>query len=166
MAITDYTTPASVRAIIGVSDDEIDDITIENSIYSNLLDEAFYDLSPTMEADYATTKASIPLNANQVRFVRLIETWAGYTVAGFLMTSMEMFAPQIIKSDKDEVARVSNPYVNVETNIKQITRSLANRILNLYPVLFPTHLVPDPVKYINVVATSAPVDPVTGDATF
>lgn len=163
MAITDYTTSISIRAAIGVSDDELESATIEDIIYSVQLDEALHDLGPTLADDYTTVKNSTPpLTKDQTRFVNLINTWAAYTVSTMLMTSLPMFAPKEIKSDKDALTRIDDPYKDVRTNIVQSASTLAGRILKLYAQLFPSQKAPTAVTYINVISVGLPSDPVTG----
>lgn len=162
MAITDYTTPTSIRAIIGVSDDEISDATITDVVYSIMLDEALYDLSPTLATDYATVKALPTPTADQTRFLNLINTWCAYQVASQLMTSLELFAPKEIKSEKDAFTRIDNPYADIEANIVQILGTLGTRILNLYADLFPAQLPPKVTTIVSAVAVGLPLDPVTG----
>lgn len=162
MAILDYTTPTSIRAIIGVSDDEISDATIEDVVYSVMLNEALIDLSPTLVADYTTVKAILTPSADQTRFLNLVNTWCAYQVASQLMTSLELFAPKEIKSEKDAFTRIDDPYKDIEANIIQILSTLGTRILKLYAVLFPSQSTPTSTAIVSALAVGLPIDPVTG----
>lgn len=161
MAITDYTTSTSIRAALGVSDDEIENATIEDDIYSVQLDEALYELSPDLAADYVTVKAGTQ-TPQAVRFVKLVNTWCTYRVANDLLATVRMFAPQTIKADKDEATRVADPYKDLRETVSQLLSRFALSILTVYADLFPAQLPPVPKVTINLVSVSLPLDPVTG----
>jgi hypothetical protein len=161
MAITDYTTSTSIRAVLGVSDDEIENATIEDDIYSVQLDEALYELGPTLAADYATIKAGTQTPQTS-RFLKLINTWCAYHVANDLLTSVKMFAPQTIKADKDEAIRVADPYKDLRETVSQLLSKFALKILTVYADLFPAQLPPVQKVTINLISVSLPTDPVTG----
>ena len=162
MAITDYTTTASIRAVLGVSDDELEDTTILDPVYSTLLDEALNDLNPSLATDYATIKAIPSPTPDQKRFLNLISTWSAYTVTQSLLVSVAMFAPQQITAEKDSQVRVSDPYKDLAQSVSELISDLAGRILTLYAKLFPAHVAPVKTVRLNMVSVGLPVDPVTG----
>lgn len=162
MAITDYTTYDEIRAILGVAPEELEDVTIALPTYGFMLSEGLLDLVETLEDDYATVSAIVPATKNTTRFVNLINAWAGYQVAGQLMVSIEMFAPQTIKSDKDEQTRVADPYKGLQEAITATLADLRARILKLYPLVLPGVIVPDAVAEVLMVNVGLATDPVTG----
>ncbi len=161
MAITTYTTPDEVRAVLGVAPEELEDATILLPIYETQLIEDIYDLGPTLAADYATIKAGAQ-TPQTTRFVNLVNTWACYDLAQQLLPATPMFAPKTITSDKDTAQRVEDPYALLQERIDSAMSRFEERILALYAILMPGNPAPVPIDRVMVVDVGLSVDPITG----
>ena len=163
MAITEYTTPDSVRAILGVSDDELEDEVIGNAVYTTLLDEALLDLSPTLPANFKVVQEQDTKTSDEARFVARVQTWSAYFLANLLLTSAETFSPQILKSEKDAFERVVDPFAHLREDVPGMMEYLRAKIDASYAILFPAEDIADSATVrILVVNAGLGTDPVTG----
>lgn len=162
MAVTDYTTYAEIRAVLGVAEEELEDETLALPIYGTMLDEDLLDLNAGLPANYATLKALPTPNTDQSRFLSLVSAWSSYEVADQLLGALAMFGPKIIQSDKDSAERITDPYAALREQVPAVLSRLEGRILALYAILFPGNPAPVPVTAINVVNAGLAVDPITG----
>lgn len=164
MPLTDYTTYPEVRAVLGVAEEELEDEVLALPLYATLLEESIYSMATGLAAAYVLIKA-IPeqdRDANQTRLINLVSAWAAYQVAYQLLTSVSMFAPKTIESDKDKQDRIVDPYAALRVAIPAHLAVLAGRILGLYGILFPLEPLPTLVTPINVVVVGLGTDPITG----
>lgn len=162
MPFADYTTPADVRSILGISDQEIEDEAIANNIYLTGMIEAMHRINPSLAADYLTIKALTGRNAAQNRFMLLAGTYCAYTAALQLIPNMPLSAPKDITDGKSATARIDNPY---EKLIPQISGSLSyfrDGLVDAYKIVFPDAVLSAKLERINIVSTGVGFDPVTG----
>jgi hypothetical protein len=161
--ITAYTSPDSIRAILGVSEQELEDVTILDPVYSTVLDEALYDLGLDLPDHFAIVQETAPKTRTQARFVNVVATWSAYQVAQQLVLSVKMFAPKTIKSEKDQFDRILDPYSNLRGDIEAMLDNLKVKIGALYGELFPSEpAVPETPARTLVIASPLGTDPVTG----
>jgi hypothetical protein len=135
MSLTDYTTPASVRAILGVSDKEITDPVLLDPIFRVTLTEQLNDLSPALLPAYLALKDLTTNTGPQTRYVDVFQSYAAYLVAQQLVGSAAMFAPQIIKDTKTELARTLDAHKGLRDAIAGSLDYLRGRLLDSYAVL-------------------------------
>lgn len=162
MAVTDYTTSDEIRSVLGVASEEIANTVIEATAYGTRLDEAAYALSPSLPEDFVTIGALPAPTALQIRFLNLVQAWATYQVAFFLLASVSMFAPQEIEASRDRFARIDNPYDFLRGSVANSLGMLAKQLLAVYAQLTPTEPIPDTVDQEYVAVIDLGTDPVTG----
>lgn len=137
MAIADYTSPDSVRAALGVSSAELEDEVIANEIYAFQLDEGLIEIADTLSDSYVATLELDTKTRTQQRFLNQVETWAAYYVASRLLSTVPVFSPRTIKSEKDSFERITDPYKLLRDDITATLDSLRTKILASLAVLFP-----------------------------
>lgn len=162
MAVTDYTTSASVRAVLGVAEEELEDTTIESTVFGTRLDETFYGMNASLPDDFLTIGALGAPSTLQIRFLNLVEAFAAYQVAGFLLGSVALFAPQEIEASRDRFARVADPYKDLRSDVSNTLAMLTRQLLAVYAQLDPGTPVEDAVDVTYVDTVDLGVDPVTG----
>lgn len=109
MAVETYTTYDDVRAILGVSDEELEDVTLGLSVYSSNLELELLAVDDTLPATFVTTSA-VAISARtaaQRKFLTMTSLFAAYTVASQVGTSLALFAPQQISDSKTTLTRFS-----------------------------------------------------------
>lgn len=134
--LTEYTSYNAVRAVLGVSSDEIDDGVLELPMYEVLLSEDVLELQTNMLADYTTAKLLVTPESK--RFVRLFQTYASYQVAYTLLGSVPLFAPKDINDSKTAISRVADPFKNLEASIGNTLGYIRGRLLSAYLAYSPT----------------------------
>lgn len=119
MDITQYTTCDEVRALLGVSSDEIEDGTILLEVYATGLEADLRGISPQLMAEYASSTAATPPSDNQTWLVKSVRAFAALSLAKQLCPSLPMFAPKDISDGKANISRwASSPY---EVTIDAVT---------------------------------------------
>lgn len=160
--LTDYCTPDSVRAVLGISAEEIEDVTVLDPIYYARMIEDLNKLNPGLIGTYTAAKAASPQSATQERFVLLVQTAAAYLVAQQMLAALPMFAPQTIQDSKSQVSRVVNPYTALTNSILGSLNYFYGVIQDVYVLLNPGSVAPDTTVRIVMLTTGVALDPVTG----
>lgn len=162
-AFTDYTTPGNVRAVLGISVKEAEDVVVTSSPYFTGMLEALRALSLTLATDYTTLKtAGGTRTAKESRFLLLAESFCAYIVAIQLIPALPLLAPQLITDGKSQQGRIANPYEQLKPSL---TASLAIFSFNLMDAYSDINVaITKPVKTtrIMVLGVDLAVDPVTG----
>lgn len=163
MALSDYTTPDEVRAVLGISAREVPDDKVASTVNLTTLLEALRKLSPTLSDDFKTAHDAAPRSALQTRFTLLVETFCAYTVAVAMVPSLPLSAPMIITDGKTALNRVSNPFEALLPSLNASLTYFKTNLMAAYAELFPGTISPlAPIKRTMVVDVGIAVDPVTG----
>lgn len=163
MALTDYTSYDEVRAVLGVSDEELENATIALPIYDAQLQMQFEDMHPDLVALWEAAKIADPQTSAQKRLARILPVFASYAVASNLLMSLSMFAPKKITDGRAEVERVTDPYKHLRAELPIAFQGIKNR---LEDILDDMGLNPIVVAGPRVLIGVSPlaIDPVTGAA--
>jgi len=133
MALTTYTSYASIRAALQVSARELPDTTLAAGLYVNSLEAAFVNL----DADFVTnfTAAAAESTTAALNFVRDVDTFAAYYVAQMCMPVLltksitDGKAGFIRQSDRaylDAVARLDREFTRALTNLSAVYDTYAS----------------------------------------
>lgn len=160
--LTDYTSYAAVRAVLGVSSDEIEDTVIALPMYEIMLVEDLLDLNPSMNDDYSVVRVIASKTAIEARFAQIVQTYASYQVAYTLLGAAPMFAPKDIKDGKAGVARVADPFQPLQASIAQALSYIRIKLLSSYEAYAPAELAPQAISRDFLTSTGLSLDPVTG----
>lgn len=123
MAVTDYTTYNDIRAVLGISDEELEDETLALDVTSNRLDMLLGRVATGLPAAWSDAKAAVDAGTPttlQKRLVGCVQVWASYAVAGLMLTSMRMFAPKKLTDGKGEFDRFTDPWASMKEDIAGI----------------------------------------------
>lgn len=161
MALTTYTTYDEVRAVLGISPEEIPDATLALQIYSTQLDEDLRDVSTDLASTFATINALTSPTADQTRFLHLASSFAAYSVAQSLLGGLQLFAPQQITDGKTHQIRVQDPFKDLRENIAGSYTYIKTRLEAAFAVVSPTHTAPDAVTRVFIGSVGLATDPVT-----
>lgn len=135
MSVLTYTTFEDIRGVLGVSDEDVNDVTLNLNIYDFNLQQELEDVSltsPGATADELSTEFSTVASISegsrtddQKRFFRLTQMFATYAVAKQLASSLPLFAPQSVTDSKAGMNRfANNPYADTIKEVeKQYGRS-------------------------------------------
>lgn len=117
MALIDYTTYAEIRAVLGVSDEELEDADLALPIRNLELEMAFDEVSPNLLDFYDIALAANPKSPSQRRLVRAVPVFAAYAVAIRLLASLPLFAPKKITDGRAEFERIADPYKHLREEL-------------------------------------------------
>lgn len=163
MALDPYTTPALIRALLGVATKELTDDTVNLPVYSTIMLEQLYEVSATLPTDFLSLEGVTSRTPEQIHFVDLTQAYCSYLVARQCVPAIGMFAPKVIKDDRTELARGDGPADKLQ---EELTRSLAT----VRRMLKKAYLKINPDAVFDVSGTATPllatistigVDPVT-----
>ena len=163
MALTTYTTFAEVRAVLGVSDDEIVDETLALPMYEDMLRMEMDSVNVGVYSKFVEVGAVEPasLTDNQTTFLRYFRLFCAYAVAKSLTTALPMFGPKSIGDGKANMARFADsPYKVTAARIDAEFGRLSNLLSAAYNTLASTST--DAFSRPWLTSTGLAIDPVTG----
>ena len=162
MQITDLTTYPDVRAVLGVSDEELEDAELALSVWSTNMTLKLYDLTPTFETLFDSIEL-IPENSRtaiQQRFFITAKLYGAYLVADDLLVSLPMFSFKSITDGKAETERFDR-WEDVRDGVKAGVAGIRARLMLMLQTLegapVPTVTLPGLIAGVTLGA-----DPVTG----
>lgn len=163
MAVTDLTTTASVRAVLGVSEKEIRDDVLLAPIYQVRLSEDLRAIDDTLFDEFVTAaSAGDARSPLQVRFYDLVQTYAAYKLASYCVAAAPMFAPQTIQDSRTQVSRVADPYKQLKKDIAETLVVLRVKLRTVYAQVNPNYAPPTSIERLFATAAPLGVNPVTG----
>ena len=105
MELADFTTYDEVRAMLGVSDEDISDATLALPVYIQSLqldlETEYVDLASTY-LDYKDLAAP---TANEQKLVNLVQVFSAYATSKSLLASSTLFAPKQITDGRASLIR-------------------------------------------------------------
>lgn len=128
-ALTDFASYDEIRAVLGVSDEELEDGTLALPMYLKLLQLDFGDIAGTLEAQYLAAKASITPSAAEQKLVDVVSVFSAYAISKHLLTSLPLFAPKRITDGRAETDRVTDPFEGVREGVNSTYQTLKARVL-------------------------------------
>lgn len=164
--LTDYTSYAAVRAVLGVATKEITDtvLGLPQYLLQFEMDADSVDVGNGGVLAMWVTVSAIPSNSrtpNQVRFLDLVGMFANFSVARALLASVEMFAPQQITDGKAKQVR-KDPYETLRNGVQGGFARIRGYLADLLLVLAPSASVPSaPTLPTFITSTGIATDPVT-----
>ena len=161
MALTDYTDYDTIRAVLGVSDEELEDTTLALPMYMDMLELGLGDIYNTLPELFESIKANPTPTPQQTKLVKVVQLYSAYFIASELLTSLTLFAPKRIADGRAEMERVVDPFKDVKEGVRTGLLNLRNRIRI---ILGDLSIVPNPVATFGLVyAVGVPLslDPVT-----
>lgn len=163
MTVLDYTSYSQIRAILGVSEDEITDEELALPIWGMLLNQKFLDISELITAKYSEIfeLASGSRTANQVKFFELAKLFAAYAVAQELLVALPMFGFQTITDGKASQQRFDK-WDDLKTGIEKSASVMKAKLRLAFATLESSYSAPQPVQRLFIVASGIATDPVTG----
>lgn len=161
--LTEYTTYAEVRAALGVSEEEIDDTTLELQMYESLLEEDLDAVSPIVRTTWLALPEDESLRtADEVKFAQRLRLYSTYSVAAELLTSVELFGYLKVADGRASTERRPQAFDTIKANVLAMQVKARAWLLASLELLVPGTPV-TPAGTISWTSSVAPAtDPVTG----
>ena len=135
MPITDYATYDEIRAVLGVSDEELEDATLDLPMYEKLLDMELLDISEDLPTLYASITANPAATAQEKKLLDVVSVFSAFAISKHLLTSLPLFAPKRITDGRAETDRVTDPFEDVRQGVNSMYSTLKTRIQKLLELL-------------------------------
>jgi hypothetical protein len=161
MALTTFTSYAEVRAILGVSDEEIEDETLGLPMYEDMLRMELDSVNVGIYGKFVEVSAIDTLTDTQTTFMRYFRLFCAYAVAKSLTSALPMFGPKSIGDGKANMARFSDsPYKVTVAKVDAEFGRMSNLLQATYDTLASTSSSAFSRPWLSAVGLV--VDPVTG----
>ena len=110
--LTQYTTFDEVRAVLGVSDEELEDEVLIQPFYERQLILDIEDVDAGIPDAFDTVSAIQYASRTKVqkRFFDLVQLFSAYAIGRTLLTSMPYFAELRVQDGRSEKERVKDPF--------------------------------------------------------
>ena len=135
MALTDYTTYAEVRAVLGVSNKDISDATLGLPIYVSRLEESMLGVHENLLDKYTLLKAqdstTTPYTKLETRFLNAVQVYAAYQVGAILLASAQMFSLKRVTDGRAEGERFSDPFALLREDVNTVLADLKTSLQDL-----------------------------------
>lgn len=152
-----------IRALLGVSVEELENDTISLRVYERNLEESLIDLDPEMIGDYQEVESiEAPSRTEaQRRFFNALQSYATYHVAVDLAGALPQFSPRLISDSKASVQRHNDPYQKTIEAVERGFAKATERLKQRYGALKERAVAE--ITTVPVFVASVPTaDPVTG----
>lgn len=160
MSILDYTSYDEVRAALGVSDEELEDVTLALPMYEDRLMADLEDIGADLHALYLATKLVVGPTAEQTRFLRSARLFATYALAKVLTGTLPMFGLKSMEDGKARGERFADPYRETVRTINSDYDKWRARLQQAYSALGQPSSGVTSRPYLAVVSPGS--DPITG----
>ena len=135
MPITNYATYDEIRAVLGVSDEELEDATLALPMYEKLLNMELLDISEDLPTLYASITANPAATAQEKKLLDVVSVFSAFAISKHLLTSLPLFAPKRITDGRAETDRVTDPFEDVRQGVNSMYSTLKTRIQKLLELL-------------------------------
>lgn len=158
--LTIYTTYNDIRAVLGVSTDELADDTLALQLYDDALRADFDDVSVDLLDTFQTVSALSPLTPAQERFLQYTRLFATFSVARQLLTSLPLFSPKVIGDGKAVMERHADPFRETVKAVNAGYDRWKDRLDKALAAVGTVTTAATPRVYFSVVSPAT--DPITG----
>lgn len=133
MALLDFCSYEDVRAILGVTDDEIEDATLALPLYLKQLQFALEDIAVGLEPLYLTLNAQPTRTAVESKLVDVLQVFSAYCISKNLLTAIPLFSPKRIQDGRAVIERFPDPFSDLREGVDMAYISLLARLTGLLP---------------------------------
>lgn len=159
--LTDFTTYAEIRAALGVSDEELSDVTLALPLYEEALRADLDDISLTLISTYTTVKAEVTPTDAQSRLLSAVHLFATYSVAKHLTAALPLFSPKSVEDGKARVERFNDPYKKTIESINSEYDRWQSRLEAAFIALGQSASARTPRVFLAVAGAAS--NPITGE---
>lgn len=161
--ITNYTTYAEIRSVLGVSDEEITNDELSLPVWSMLLDEKLLEVSGSVATNFTALKLTPEADRTpaQARFLATTSMYVAYTVAKELLTALPMFGFKSLTDGKAQVERFDR-WDDLKAGIEKGANAMRLKLRIALATVDPAYSAPAAITSVFISTTGISIDPVTG----
>lgn len=163
MNLTHYTTNDEVRAVIGVSEEEITDSDLALAIWSTVLELKLAEVSDLLISTYDDVAAIAEgsRSSNQQKFYLLTRMYSAYAVGEELLATQPMFSFKRVTDGKAEAERFDK-WEDVKVGVIKGASVAKKRLMLALGLLNVGYATPSLTTLVPILSTGIASDPVTG----
>lgn len=140
--LIDYTTYDQIRAVLSVTDEELEDVTLALPVFETNLTEQFAAAGAGLQTKYLELLASgvDNLTTNERRYCDIAQVFSTYGIAVQLLDSLPLLA---VKSEQDARAqyeRFEKPFERVDANVRSAFAVAKANLITVYNLITSTPL--------------------------
>lgn len=128
--LTDYTTYDTVRAVLGVAEEELEDATLGLPMYLQQLQMSMEGIHTEVIPQYAAIRALDPASRTSVqqRFFDVVQVYSAYAISMTLLSSARLFAPQSVTDGRAQQQRFADPFDRLRDDVRGTLTDLKRRL--------------------------------------
>lgn len=162
MPLTTYTTPAQVRATLGVSTTELPDVVLALPMYDTFADNALESVHEDAQVAFDSLSLVGTPTKDQSKFLAAAKLYVAYYVAKQLLASLPLFSVKQLSDGKADFSRQNDTFADVRDGVESMLGGLRSRLLTSLVVVDPGAAVTVDAVAIFTVATGLGTNPITG----
>lgn len=160
--LTYYTSYDQVRAVLSVTDEELEDHTLALPVFEYNLHQQFADVGDGVHDKYLALLAnSATWTADERRFVNIAQVFSTYGVAVQLLDSLPLLAVQSEQDARAQYQRFEKPFERVEAAVRSAFQVSKANLLKVYNLIATTPLNAVPTTRRFSGSAGIALDPVT-----
>jgi hypothetical protein len=163
--LTDFTSYDVIRAILGVSEPEVEDNVLAQDNYLQEVLFRLEELNDTIVTQFDTITAinEADRTLRQKQYLKLVGMVSAYIVADKIVKgSIALFAPKRITDGKGQQERVDDPFSTLRDDIAAGLVSWTSRLASVLNILDSTQTIAAAPTRTYIGGVGLGVDPVTG----
>lgn len=158
--LTDFTSYAEIRAVLGVSSTELPDSVLAQPQWVALLSVDLEDLHSNLETLYLSY-TTVPTDRDMLRFYKLTRLYASYVVAQILLGTLTMFSVQTLTDGRASFTRQTDIFADVREAVTGMLTTLKVKLSAAYVILTPTETAFTTTSFTYTTSTGIATNPVT-----
>lgn len=158
--IHDFMSLDEPRAILGVSDEELENTTLELPLYMRELSMDLEDLHTGLEQTYLDILALPTRTKVAQKLLDVVQVYSAYATSKTLLTSLSLFAPKQVTDGRATTDRETDPFSSVREGVTSTLEKMKARVLKAVATLGGQVAPKTTRTYFGAAALA--INPVTG----
>ena len=129
--LTDFTTYDTVRAVLGVSDEDLEDTTLALPLYYQHLSLDLDSIASTAKGIYETILLNPTPTPLEEKYKDVMQLFSAYATAKNLLGSLALFAPKSISDGRASLDRFPDPMDDLKEGVETMYAKLRAKLLGL-----------------------------------
>lgn len=127
--LQNFTSYDEIRSVLGVSEEELDDMTLALPMHLQTLQLELADIDSTLESQFLTSLDKSSRTTAEQKLVDVVQVYSAYAISKTLLTSLPLFAPRALTDGRAQFERVADPFAGVREGVEVMLAKLRNRIV-------------------------------------
>ncbi len=161
LALSDFFTADEVRAVLGVSQEELEDTTLDLDMYARHLEIELSQIGNNLLTDFQTAVANPAPTTFDTQLVAYTKQFSLYCISALVAESSPNFSPRNISDGKGGFIRHMDSYKDVLARVSDRLKQATERLKGLYTTILGGVAQQRLPTFIGV--SSPDYDPIAGE---